>query len=101
MLWPPLVTSQLVTVIGKGRAVAPEGPCRLPPAASTADFTESGLAPVSTQNNLKAANRGGSGTCASVPTLRIAMFASRIGPHPCICVTFRRASPLDAYRDDI
>src|SRR5215472_13048435 len=89
MLWPPLVTSQVVTVIGKGRAVAPEGPCCLPPAASTADLTESGLAPVSTQNALKAANRGGSDACASVPAVRIATVAIRIGPSLRICLTLQ------------
>src|SRR5215831_12309507 len=65
MLWPPAVISQLVVVIGQGDAVALGGTRCLPPAASTADFTASGLAPVSMQNALKAANRGGSCTCGT------------------------------------
>src|SRR5215831_11039226 len=101
MLWPPLVTSQMVTVIGQGDAVALGGTRCLPPAASTADFTEAGLAPVSTQDALKVANRGGSGTCASVPAVRIAMVAIRIGSSLRICLTLRFASTLQGSRDDI
>src|SRR5262249_62197548 len=72
MLWPPVVMSQMVTDIGQGDAVALGATRCLPPAASTADFTASGLAPVSTQNALNAANRGGSCTCASVSAVRVA-----------------------------
>src|SRR6516165_9276300 len=90
MLWPPLVLSQLATVIGQGDAVALGGTCCLPPAASTADFTTSGLVPVSMQNALKAANRGGSCTCASAPAVRIATVAiRRTGPSLRICLTLR------------
>src|SRR5215472_15939270 len=89
MLWPPAVISQLVVVIGQGDAVALRGTRCLPPAASTADFTASGLAPVSTQNALKAANRGGSCTCASAPAVRIATVAIRIGPSLRICLTLQ------------
>src|SRR5215467_10694326 len=89
MLWPPAVMSQLVVVIGQGDAVALGGTRCLPPAASTADFTASGLAPVSMQNALKAANRGGSRTCASAPSVRIATVAIRIGPSLRICLTLR------------
>src|SRR5215472_4963432 len=91
MLWPPAVISQLVVVIGQGDAVALGGTRCLPPAASTADFTTSGLAPVSMQNALKAANRGGSCTCASAPAVRIATVAIRIGPSLRICLTLRFA----------
>src|SRR5215472_7411088 len=80
MLWPPAVISQLVVVIGQGDAVALGGTRCLPPAASTVDFTASGFAPVSTQNALNAANRGGSCTCASVPAVRIAAVPIRISP---------------------
>src|SRR6516165_17438 len=94
MLWPPVVMSQVVTVIRSGNAVAPGGPCCLPPAASTADFTASGLAPVSTQNALKAANRGGSCTCAWAPAVRIATVAIRTGPNLRIRLTLRFARPI-------
>src|SRR5215470_1626095 len=89
MLWPPAVISQLVVVIGQGDADALGGTRCLPPAASTADFTASGLAPVSMQNVLKAANRGGSCTCASAPAVRNTMVAIRIGPSLRICLTLR------------
>src|SRR6516225_5935546 len=104
MLWPPVVMSQLVTVIGQGDAVALGGTRCLPPAASTADFTASGLVPVSMQNALKAANRGGSCTCASAPAVRIPTVAIRIGPSLRICLTlwfvphrnytYRKRAPL-------
>src|SRR5215831_19489 len=89
MLWPPAVMSQLVIVIGQGDADALGGTRCLPPATSTADFTASGLAPVSMQNALKAENRGGSCTCASAPAVRIATVAIRIGPSLRICLTLR------------
>src|SRR5215471_9115576 len=92
MLWPPVVMSQMVAVIGQGDAVALGGTRCLPPAASTADFTASGLAPVSMQNALKAANRGGSCTCASAPAARIATVAMSIGPSLRICPTLRFAT---------
>src|SRR5499427_9976476 len=91
MLWPPAVISQLAVVIGQGDAVARGGTRCLPPAVSTADFTASGLAPVSTQNALKTENRGGSCTCASAPAVRITTVAIRRGPSLRICLTLRVA----------